>query len=92
MLSFACPAKPTFIPVGIHEILGIAINLTRRQIQDQNATLCSTFNANSELVNGDSFQLEAAFRNLIFNALEATGTDGVLDITTKSVPAEAFSS
>jgi len=86
MLRFAGPQKPTFTPIHIHDILQLAVNLTRRHIEHKQITLVTALNASSDCVEGDTYQLEAAFMNLLFNGAEATKPHGQLKVTTELLP------
>ena len=49
-------------------------------------TVRRSFKADSDTVKGDDYQLEQAFLNLFFNALEAMGSHGSLTVATELVP------
>jgi nitrogen-specific signal transduction histidine kinase len=87
MLRFAGPAKPTFATVRIHEILEHALQLVQFQLEGKKIALHRSFGASPNWVRGDNYQLEQAFINLFFNAIEAMGPNGTLTITTEIIPA-----
>jgi len=52
-------------------------------------TVRRTFNADCDKVKGDDYQLEQAFVNLFYNALEAMGPNGTLTVSTDNPDATA---
>ena len=85
MLRFAGPAKPTFAPVRIQEVLEHALRLVQYQLEGKKIALHHAFGASPDWVRGDSYQLEQAFINLFFNAVEAMGPNGTLTVTTEII-------
>jgi len=83
MLRFAAPAKATFAPVHVHDVLEHAAGVIQPQLQDRRLVLHCGFEAGSDLVKADEYQLEQAFLNLLLNALDATGAGGRLAVTTQ---------
>ena len=86
MLRFAGPAKPAFVPIHLHGILDHSLRLMQRKFEEKKITLHRSFAATPDLVKGDEYQLEQAFINLFFNALEALGPDGSLSVATDIIP------
>jgi len=89
MLRFAGPAKPTFAPVPIHEILDQSLHLIEHQIEGKKIVVRRDYTTAADVVKGDSYQLQQAFLNLFFNALEAMGADGQLRLATAILPPDA---
>jgi signal transduction histidine kinase len=89
MLRFAGPAKPTFAPVRMHELLDRTLQLVQFQLEGKKISLLRFFRASSDWVRGDNYQLEQAFINLLFNALEAMGPNGTLTVSTEILPPDA---
>lgn len=87
MLRFAGPARPTFGIVRLHDVLDHAVNLVQHHLEGRKITLTKQFEATPDTVRGDTYQLEQAFINLLFNALEAMGAQGEIRVTTKVLPA-----
>lgn len=87
MLRFAGPAKPTFAPIRVHEVLEQSIRVMEHQLEGRKISLHRELRAAPDLVRGDGYQLEQVFLNLFFNALDAMGPDGRLTITTDIMPA-----
>src|SRR4030095_14968360 len=80
MLRFAGPAKPTFAPIRVHEVLEQSIRVMEHHLEGQKITLHWELGAAPDLVRGDGYQLEQVFLNLFFNALDAMGPNGRLTI------------
>lgn len=87
MLRVAESPKPEFAPVAAHEALKYSLQLVQPQLAEKTITLQTTFGAATDLVAGDVGQLEQAFLNLLLNAAEAMGPNGVLTVTTDVVAA-----
>lgn len=88
MLKFAGPAKPTFATIHIHEVIAQALQLVHHQLEGRKLNLQRAFDAYPDTVRGDAYQLEQAFLNLFFNAIDAMGPHGNLHVATRIVPAE----
>lgn len=86
MLRFAGPAKPTFAPIRVHEILEQSLNLVQHHLEGRKVKLVRSFHATPDRVHGDAYQLEQAFINLLFNAIEAMGPNGEIEVRTEIVP------
>lgn len=88
MLKFAGPAKPTFSDVRLHELLEHSLRLIQHRVQGNQISFKRQFNAPSDSLNGDDYQLEQAFVNLLLNAVDAMGTEGLLTVGTDVVTRE----
>jgi signal transduction histidine kinase len=86
-LRVANPPKPRVAAVHVHEVLDHSLRLVQHQINEKLVSLQRRFDATSDVVNGDGYQLEQSFMNLMLNALEAMGANGELTIATEIVPA-----
>jgi two-component system, NtrC family, sensor histidine kinase HydH len=82
MLKYSGPSEPKLGPVRIHEILDHSLRLAQHQMTQKAIRLRREYHAPSDWVNGDDFQLEQAFVNLILNAVEAMGVGGTLTLST----------
>ena len=89
MLRFGGPARPTLGTVHLHQVLDQSLNLVQHHLEGRKIKLLRSLNATPDTVRGDAYQLEQAFINLFFNALDAMGADGVLHVSTEFVPAES---
>lgn len=87
MLRFAGPAKPTFAPIRLHDVLEQSIRVMEHHLEGRKIVLHRELGAEPDLVRGDGYQLEQVFLNLFFNALDAMGPNGRLTIATDIVPA-----
>lgn len=87
MLRFAGPAKPTFAPVHLHQLLEESLSLVQHHLEGRRIRLVRDFQADPDTLRGDMYQLQQAFLNLFFNALEAMGANGELRVTTELLPA-----
>jgi len=85
MLKFASPAKPAFSPLHLHEIIEHSLRLIEHQLERHKIKLSLRFAASPDIVKGDDYQLEQAFFNLFFNAMEAMGPNGRLTVATKII-------
>jgi signal transduction histidine kinase len=83
MLRFAAPGKNEFTTVRVHELLDYSLRLVEHQISGKLVSLKRDFKAAPDTVRGDEFQLQQAFMNLLFNAIEAMGTNGALTVATE---------
>jgi len=91
MLKFAGPARPTYAPVRLHEIIGHALHLVEYQLDDKNIALTHSFAALTDEVRGDHYQLEQAFINLFFNSIEAMKPGMELSVKTSIVLSDSSS-
>jgi PAS domain S-box-containing protein len=87
MLKFAGPAKPTFAVLHLHEVIEHSLRLVGPQLAGKKIHLKKTFTASPDLARGDSYQLEQALLNLLFNAIEAMSPNGELAVSTDLAPA-----
>jgi signal transduction histidine kinase len=88
MLRFAGPAKPTFAALSLHQVLEDSLGLVQHHLEGRKIQLQRDFRAAPDLVHADLYQLQQAFLNLFFNALEAMGATGKLEVTTEQTPSE----
>jgi signal transduction histidine kinase len=82
MLRFAAPNRAAFATVRVHEVLDHSLRLMQHQINGKLISLQRQYRAEADTVRGDEAQLQQAFMNLLINALEAMGTNGVLTVET----------
>ena len=88
MLRFAAPNRAAFTTVSIHELLDHSLRVMQHQISAKLISLQRQYQARPDTVRGDDAQLQQAFMNLLLNALEAMGTNGVLTVGTETVKDE----
>jgi len=89
MLKSAAPAKPTFSPVRLHEILDHSLRLIQHRVESEWIYFNREYNAPSDLFSGDDHQLEQAFVNLLLNAVESMGVKGTLTVGTEAGAGDA---
>lgn len=83
MLKFGTPSRPAFAPVRVHEVLDHSLRMLQHQFDGKLIALNRKFTAAHDAIKGDDYQLEQAFVNLFFNALEAMGPSGTLSVATE---------
>jgi signal transduction histidine kinase len=88
MLRFAAPNRAAFATVRIHDVLDHSLRLMQHQVSGKLISLQRHYQAEPDAVRGDDAQLQQVFMNLLLNALEAMGTNGVLTINTETVKGE----
>ena len=89
MLKFGAPARPAFAPVRVHGVLEHSLRMLQHQFEGKLISLHREFAAAHDAIKGDDHQLEQAFLNLFFNAIEAMGPNGSLTIATDITAAAA---
>jgi signal transduction histidine kinase len=87
LLQLASPSQRAATTVALHDVLGHALRLVHHPLQERRIEEILLFNANADLVWGDSTQLQQAFLNLFFNAIEAMDGGGRLVVRTEIVVA-----
>lgn len=88
MLRFAAPKAAAFAPVRVHDLLDHSLRLLQHQISAKMILLRKNYSAQPDALRGDDAQLQQAFMNLLLNAIEAMGANGVLTVATEIVPGE----
>lgn len=86
VLRFSRTGRHVSGPVRVHALLDEALRLVQRRLEERLITLDRRLEAEHDLVEGDAVQLQQAFLNLLLNAIEAMGTNGVLTVATAVVP------
>ena len=88
MLRFAAPNRVSFTTVRVHDVLDHSLHLMQHQFSGKLISLQRHYRADPDTVRGDDAQLQQVFMNLLLNALEAMGTNGVLTVNTETVTAK----
>jgi len=84
MVRYNTPAKPIFSEIHVHQVLNHSLLMVERQLKDKAINLERDYLAGSDQLQGDDFQLEQAFVNLLLNAVDAMGPGGQLSISTRA--------
>ncbi len=88
MLKFSGPARPSFAAVKLHELLDHSLRLVQHRVEGKLISFDRQFNAASDSLSGDDYQLEQAFVNLMLNAVEAMDAEGSLTVNTDVIAKE----
>jgi signal transduction histidine kinase len=86
MLRFAGPARPTLGVIHLHPVIEHSLNLVQHHLEGRRINLLRSLDAAPDTLRADAYQLEQAFINLFFNALDAMGARGELSVKTEFVP------
>jgi nitrogen-specific signal transduction histidine kinase len=87
MRNFSGPAKPAFSTVRLHPVLDKSLHLIRHLLEEKKVRVTRSFAASPDWIHADQDQLEQAFTNLFFNALDALRPHGKLAVHTETIPA-----
>ncbi len=87
MRKFSQPGAAKYAPLRVHAVLDKSLRLIQHLLEDKEIKLTRTLEAAADELNGNAEQLEQAFINLLFNALEAMGRVGELSVVTDLLPA-----
>jgi signal transduction histidine kinase len=87
ILHYSSPVQKPAGPVDVHEVLDHALRLIQPQLDGKEIVLRQELRADQRTVNGDEFQLQQAFVNLLLNGLQAIGSMGTLTVDTRSIAA-----
>lgn len=84
MLKFAGGAKPIFTTLSVRPVLENCLRLMEPQFQAKRIAQSRCFEAASDVVHGDDYQLQQVFLNLFLNAVAAMEPDGRLTVSTRT--------
>jgi two-component system nitrogen regulation sensor histidine kinase GlnL len=85
LLDLASPRKIELASVNIHQVVGDIIFLQKRSIDGREISIQQHFDPSIPSILADERLLTQLFLNLVKNALEAIGDEGLLRITTRMV-------
>jgi two-component system sensor histidine kinase HydH len=88
MLKFSGPARPSFSAVRLHELLEHSLRLVQHRVEGKLISFDRQFNASSDSLKGDEYQLEQVFVNLLLNAVEAMDSEGSITVNTDVITRE----
>jgi len=83
VLRFAGPSPFKTAPVRLREVLDHSVRLAQHRMTQKAIRLERDYQAESDWVTGDEYQLEQAFVNLILNAVDAMDVGGTLTLSTR---------
>jgi signal transduction histidine kinase len=86
MLKFSGPARPALSAIHLEFVLNKSLLLIQHLLEEKKIKLTRSFNASPDWIEGDPDQLEQAFLNLFFNALDAVDDQGRLEVATEILP------
>ncbi|MBN2126257.1 MAG: sensor histidine kinase [Deltaproteobacteria bacterium] len=85
MLGYARRMEPRFEDVDVNETLRQTISLLDNYARINNITIETDYTPNLPVIASDQAQLQQVFLNLISNAIDATGKDGLIKITSRKI-------
>ena len=88
MLRFAAPPHPVLAQLHLHTVLELSLHMIQSRLNTKLISVERHFRAAQDLIPGDDAQLEQAFLNLLFNAVDALGEEGSLSLGTEQVDTE----
>lgn len=83
MRKFAGPLQPNFSVVRLNFVMDKSLTLIRHLLEQKKIKVTRSLQATNDLMQGDPDQLEQAFINLLFNALDAMKPNGKLAVSTE---------
>ncbi len=89
MRKFSGPTQPVFSEVRINFVVDKSLTLIQHLLEDKKIKVARSLSAADDLLKGDADQLEQAFINVLFNALDAMKPHGKLTVSTEMLPAGA---
>lgn len=89
MRKFSGPIQPNFSEVRVNFVLDKSLTLVQHLLEEKKIKVARSLGASNDLLKGDPDQLEQAFINLLFNALDSMKPNGRLAVTTEMLPADA---
>ncbi|MCB2183433.1 MAG: PAS domain S-box protein [Desulfobulbaceae bacterium] len=80
LLQFAKPGQSQFSEVDLIAIVKKALFLSAPRIDDKEIKVIESYESDAPIVQGDDGQLQQVFLNIVLNAIDSMGKDGVLTI------------
>jgi PAS domain S-box-containing protein len=87
MRRFAGPVQPNFSEVRLNFLMDKSLTLVQHLLEEKKIKVTRSLAAAQDLLQGDPDQLEQAFINLLFNALDAMKPHGKLAVSTEMLAA-----
>lgn len=88
LLSFSRQSTLESAPVKVNELITKSITLCEHKLSLQNIRIDTVLSPENPVIPGDFNQLEQCLINLIFNAMDAMETGGVLTLESALIPAQ----
>ncbi|MCU0573507.1 MAG: ATP-binding protein [Syntrophobacteraceae bacterium] len=88
LLGFARRMEPVNEKVDINRILDETIDFLRNEAHYRNIVINTDFCRNMPQTMSDSSQLQQVFLNILNNAIDAVGKDGLISVTTQYRPSD----
>jgi signal transduction histidine kinase len=89
MRKFSAPCQPNLAEVRVNTVLDKSLTLIQHLLEEKKIKVARSLGAANDLLEGDADQLEQAFINLFFNALDSMQPHGRLAVSTEMLPAGA---
>ncbi|BBO71549.1 hypothetical protein DSCA_54790 [Desulfosarcina alkanivorans] len=85
LLSFSRETRQAFRDIDLNEVITSVVDLTRHRIELQDLYFRLALTPEPLFVHGDTNRLQQCFLNLVFNAIEAMGPGGRLEIVSTAM-------
>jgi signal transduction histidine kinase len=82
LLSFSRESRMEYTLLDLNEVLNSVVTLTRHKMELQEIEVALNMSKEQMTVRGDMHRLQQCFLNLIFNAIEAMPSGGMMEIQT----------
>ena len=85
MLGYARKMEPRIEDVDVNSTLKQTIDLLRNHAITNNIEITTELSDNLPIIAGDQSQLQQVFLNLLTNAIDAIGSEGLIEVTSREV-------
>ena len=85
MLGYARKMEPRLEDVDINSTLKQTIDLLKNHAINNNIEIETSLSDNLPIIAGDQSRLQQVFLNLITNAIDAIGSEGIIEVTSRKV-------
>ncbi|MFC1828703.1 ATP-binding protein [Thermodesulfobacteriota bacterium] len=83
LLSFSRESSMEYRDIDLNEVIESVLKLIRHKLKLRDIQLATRLSPGLLMIEGDSYQIQQCFLNLIFNAIEAMPEGGQLNIVTQ---------
>lgn len=87
MLKFAAPKAAIFSSLQVQDVLEHSLRLLQHQLSGKMISVKRDYRAKLNTARADEARLQQVFMNILFNAVEAMGTNGTLTLSMEIVEA-----